>query len=162
MGAVQEHRPVCRDRSSFQYLAGSYKCSGMDCGRSCRPFDYSPTVTIRPMSEMGMLRQLTSTVASRTRLGGSRTPLHRDDGRVARINRCQQWPAPSIFDRQAVLSKGSCTGWVYTVRPLLALTTGAWPQCRKKKTLETKTLLMGMTSGSPPHSAWTRAIPRTP
>jgi len=41
VGAVQGHRPVCWDRSGFQYLAGADKCSGMDCGGSCRPFDYS-------------------------------------------------------------------------------------------------------------------------
>jgi hypothetical protein len=33
----------------------------------------------------------------------------------------------------------------------LASASGAWPQCHQKKTLETKTLLMGMTSGPPPH-----------
>jgi hypothetical protein len=58
VGAVQGHRPVRRDRSGFQYLAGSYKCSGMDCGGSCRPFDYLLAVTVRPMSAMVMFRQL--------------------------------------------------------------------------------------------------------
>ena len=53
VGAVQGHRPVCWDRSGFQYLAGADKCSGMDCRGSCRPFDYSLAVAIRPMSEMG-------------------------------------------------------------------------------------------------------------
>jgi hypothetical protein len=58
VGAVQGHRSVCWNRSRFQYLAGADKCSGMDCGGSCRPFDYSLAVTIRPMSEMAIFRQL--------------------------------------------------------------------------------------------------------
>ena len=57
VGAVQVHRAVCWDRSGFQYLAGADKCSGMDCGGSCRPFDYSLAVTIPSMSAMAMLRQ---------------------------------------------------------------------------------------------------------
>ena len=57
VGAVQRNCPVCRDRSGFQYLAGAHKCSGMDCGGSCRPFDHPLAVTMRPMSEMGMFRQ---------------------------------------------------------------------------------------------------------
>jgi hypothetical protein len=55
VGDVQGHRPLCWDRSGFQYLAGADKCSGMDCRGSCRPFDYSLAVAIRPMSDMGML-----------------------------------------------------------------------------------------------------------
>src|ERR1700680_776709 len=58
VGAVQGHRPVCWDRSGFQYLAGADKCSGMDCGGPCRPFDYSLAVTIRPMSKIAIYRQL--------------------------------------------------------------------------------------------------------
>ena len=61
VGAVQGHRPVRWDRSGFQYLAGADKCSGMDRGGSCRPFDNSLAVTIRSMSLMAgcpMLRAL--------------------------------------------------------------------------------------------------------
>ena len=57
VGAVQGHRPVCWDRSGFQYLAGADKCSGMDRGGSCHPFDFSLAVTIPPMSEVGIFRQ---------------------------------------------------------------------------------------------------------
>jgi hypothetical protein len=63
VGAVQGHRPVCWDRSGFQYLAGADECSGMDCGRSRRRFDYSLAVTVRPMSAMPILQQLTKTLA---------------------------------------------------------------------------------------------------
>jgi hypothetical protein len=56
-GELQGHRPVCWDRSRFQYLAGADKCFGMDCGGSCRPIDYSLAVTIRPMSAMAILHQ---------------------------------------------------------------------------------------------------------
>jgi hypothetical protein len=58
VGALQGHRPVCWGCCGFQYLAGVDKCSGMDCGGSCRPFDYLLAVTVRTMSaSMAILQQ---------------------------------------------------------------------------------------------------------
>jgi hypothetical protein len=57
VGAVQGHRPICWNHSSFQHLAGADECSGMDFGGSCCPLDRSLASTIRSMSEMAMFQQ---------------------------------------------------------------------------------------------------------